>query len=401
MRHCFSTAVAVMCAVGWALGGLTDETPGGQANKQTTTQPQKTELRAPEVKQPLALAGGMPLVEVMINGAGPFKLAIDTGTTETTIDDDVVKKLGLEIPEPADSPTTGEEKVPTSPTVRLISVTLGDAVFFDLKAKVVDYDKEAEGERLFDGTLGLPPFSDFLLTLDYPGEQIIITRGELPAPDGKEVLAYVDKQGLATIPLTFDGITTEVTIVSGYEGGFTLASSLRGHVKMAPKAYEERQRRRLTDEEKKQERQIMSTVPVGKHKVFQPPVRFLQAESEGTSRVGHRVLQHFALTIDQKNHRIGLSRKETGNVTFGPPQPRFGVVFYAYGRYLKVKEVIPDSPAGRSPITVGDKIEWVDARKPNEYGFGDLVTFIEEAEAFTFSINRRGAILHVTLRPWD
>jgi hypothetical protein len=147
MRLCFSTALPIMCAVGCMYGALTNAAKGDQPDKPATTQPRKAELRAPQVKQPLDLTSGTPLVEVMINGTGPFKLAIDTGTTEMTIDDDVVKKLGLETPKPGDAPTTDEKKVPAVPTVRLISVTLGEAAFFDLEAKVVDHDAEVEGER--------------------------------------------------------------------------------------------------------------------------------------------------------------------------------------------------------------------------------------------------------------
>lgn len=402
MRLCPTRTLAVMCALGCALGGMTHVTQADQADKPKTTGPQKTELRAPEAKVPLDLASGIPLVEVMINGAGPFKMAIDTGATETTLDDNVVKTLGLQAPKPADSAKKGGDKPPTVPTVRLISITLGDAVFFDLPAKIVEYDKKASNDRLYDGTLGLDLFSDFLLTLDYPGEHVVINRGDLPAPDGKEVLDYDKTHGPVSIPMALDDDTkTDAAIASAYTGGFAFGAFLQGSITMAPKTFSDHSDLPPTDGKERPDPQMMGTVSIGSHKLFQAPVRFLAADSGSAPRLGHRVLQHFTLTLDQKNHRVRFRRQDADTVTFGVAQPKYGVIFYRYGRYLKVKQVVADSPAGRSPLKVGNKIEWVDGRKPNDFGPGELEAFIDKAEAITFSVKHGQHILHVTLRTWD
>jgi len=390
----------LLVAVGtW--GGLTNGTQADQAGKPNKIRPGKTELRGVEVKQPMNVIAGAPLVEVKINGAGPFKLAIDTGVTQMTLDDDVVKKLAIEIPKPAADPEKDAKTPASDPVVRLISVALGDAFFFDVDAIVVDHDKGADGERAYDGVVGLPLFADVLMTLDYTAGEIILRGGELEKADGKEILGYTDKGGLVTLPLSFDGNSAEVTIATGYPGGFALDASLRGPVKIAPKAYEDRRRGKVTEGEEPGAQQMMGTVELGRYKLFQPPLAYLTSDSNKTPQLGHRLLQNFAVTVDQKNRRIRFARTEAAEVTFGPVQPKYGAVFFRYGRYLKVKEVIADSPAGRSPIKVGDKIEWIDGQRPAAYGPGELGQFIDNAEAITYSLNRSGATLHVTLRPWD
>ena len=400
MRSCPLRVWAVLLVAACTLGGLTKATQADQAGKPNKIRPGKTELREVEVKHPMSATEGAPVVEVMINGAGPFKLAIDTGATQMTLDDDVVKKLAIETPEPATDPEEEAKKPATDPVVSLISIALGDAVFFELDAKVTDHDKQGEGERVYDGIVGLPLFADVLLTLDYAAEKIILKGGELEAADGKGILSYADKGGLLTLPLTFDGNSAEVTVATGHPGGFTLAAALRHEVKMAPKAYTEPKRRR-TGTEEESNLQMMGTVELGRYKLFQPPLAVLASDSSEIPKLGHRVLQNFTVTIDQKTRRIRFERAKGTRVTFGHAQPSFGAVFYRYGRYLKVREVIPDSPAGRSPLRVGDRVEWVDGRRPSDFEPGELGPFIDNADAITYSINRGGATLHVTLRTWD
>jgi hypothetical protein len=41
-----------------------------------------------------------------------------------------------------------------------------------------------------DGTLGITLFRDVLLTLDYPHDRLSISDGELPPPNGRDIIAY-------------------------------------------------------------------------------------------------------------------------------------------------------------------------------------------------------------------
>jgi hypothetical protein len=387
--------------LGLGLSGSVNADPSQKTKPPRSNRPEKSELREPEVKRPLDLSNPMPLVEVMINGTGPFVMVIDTSETTTTLDDNVVKTLGLTLPTPDDASKAADENTSAEPTVRLISVAIGEAFFFGVNARVIDVEKATGEERLYDGILGLPIFADVLLTLDYPKETVVITKGALPESDGKTILDYTEKDGLATLPLTIDEAKTKLALASGYGGALSLERSLRPSVKMAPLAYDERPRSRPTDEELSEETHIMGTVELGKYVLFQPTARFLGPGWGPVHLMGHRVLSNFAVTFDQKNRRVQLQRKDAGPVTFGDARPKFGIVFSHFGRYLKVREVFPDTPGSRSPIRVGDKIEWIDGRRPNQFAPGELSAFIEEAQIVTYSINRGGATLHVTLRPWD
>src|SRR3954464_15008351 len=45
---------------------------------------------------PMLDLGGRPMVEVRINGKGPYAVILDTGASVTAIDETLVKELGLD-----------------------------------------------------------------------------------------------------------------------------------------------------------------------------------------------------------------------------------------------------------------------------------------------------------------
>ena len=136
MKLCLLKTSAVVGIVGTVLGASAYTVRGDESGKANPGKPKKTELRAALVQMPLDLSGKTPVVEVKINGAGPFKFAIDTGAAHSALDDDVAKKLALESTETIDMPDTPGGEPQAVPVVRLSSLTLGQAAFFDVQAVV-------------------------------------------------------------------------------------------------------------------------------------------------------------------------------------------------------------------------------------------------------------------------
>jgi hypothetical protein len=401
MKLCLVKTSVVVGIVGMALGMSAYTVRGDEPGQANPGKPKKTELRAARVQTPLDLSGKTPVVEVKINGTGPFRFAIDTGAAHSALDDDVAKKLALKSTETMDMPDTQGGEPRAVPVVRLSSLTLGQAAFFDIQAMVVDYDKEAQGERRFDGTLGLPFFSDCLFTLDYPTERVTMSQGELPPADGREVLDYIEQGGLATIPLSFGETAMNATVASGEMGGFGLAASLVGKIEMARKALSLRRPRSAVPEGEPQEKQIQGTIRLGRHKLLQPPVHFLAGDSQRAPYAGQRILQHFALTFDQVNHRVRFARASNSEVRFGPRQPKFGFVLSYHGNRLQVLDVVPGSSAHQSPVKKGDIIRWVDSRKVSDFEADELAAWIEKVDVITVSLERGRLTLHVTLPAWE
>ena len=83
MKLCLLKTSAVVGIVGTVLGASAYTVRGDEPGKANPTKPKKTELRAAQVQMPLDLSEKTPVVEVKINGAGPFRFAIDTGAVHS------------------------------------------------------------------------------------------------------------------------------------------------------------------------------------------------------------------------------------------------------------------------------------------------------------------------------
>jgi hypothetical protein len=66
----------------------------------------------------------------------------------------------------------------------------------------------------FDGIISLPVLHDVLATLDFPGRQLILERGSLPAANGRDVLSIAgeDRAGRLDLPMQIGDITAAAVI---------------------------------------------------------------------------------------------------------------------------------------------------------------------------------------------
>ncbi|MDP9003414.1 MAG: retropepsin-like domain-containing protein, partial [Verrucomicrobiota bacterium] len=162
----------------------------------------QTESADSPIKLPAAIAlnvdEGIPSVQLMINGQGPFVFGIDTGAQGgSRIDASLVEKLGLKSSGQVQA-TDGSGRSPqTSEIFKLENVTIGNVQFSNVTAGSRNF-KNSPRPLKVDGILGLSVFSEYLVTLDFPAKVLRFDRGELPKSDGAEVLDY---KGEGAIPL--------------------------------------------------------------------------------------------------------------------------------------------------------------------------------------------------------
>ena len=83
---------------------------------------------------PFDLRTRRPVLEVMINGEGPYKFLLDTGASQSMISFDLAKKLKL--PENGTSAVSApnSSKIIQSPRFRIRELKVGDVKFFRLNA---------------------------------------------------------------------------------------------------------------------------------------------------------------------------------------------------------------------------------------------------------------------------
>jgi len=129
---------------------------------------------------PMQVGDGMPTVEVMVNGQGPFVFGFDTGAQAgPRIDASLVEKLNLKATGEVQAIDPSGRNPQASATVKLDSLAIGTLRFADVTAVSRNY-KNSPRPLKVDGILGLNLFADYLVTLDFPAKKLRLDKGELP-----------------------------------------------------------------------------------------------------------------------------------------------------------------------------------------------------------------------------
>lgn len=137
----------------------------------------------------LDLNSKRPIVELRINGKGPYRFIFDTGSSGSVIDASLATELGLEVIGEDSMGTPGFDNVIMSKRVKAPLVTF----------EGTDISKDATMNTMglremlpVDGILSPNFFLNDLITLDYPNSKLILGSGELDKAD-KDVTPFRQK----------------------------------------------------------------------------------------------------------------------------------------------------------------------------------------------------------------
>ena len=253
---------------------------------------------------PMELPNGRAIVAVMLNGRGPYRLAVETGSPDVLVSSKVVSDLGLRAIGMGESDSL----------FRIDSLRIGGVLVGALPV-----GRDAAFERIgVDGVLGLIAYRDLLLTVDYLNGRLTLARSTLPAPDGREVLAATKVGPFIGIPVDFGGIRE--TGVIDTQGGIGLQAidavasrlAFQGPLLVVGRAV-------VGGGAPVEVRMgvLRGDARLGGHRIHQPRIAVHPLPPDIPSRVtiGLEVLRHFTVTIDQRTMAVRLVRPDTAAIT--------------------------------------------------------------------------------------
>jgi hypothetical protein len=171
-----------------------------------------------------------PYVMVMVNGRGPFRFVVDTGTGGPAIvTPELSETLGL--------PVTGQVRL-TDPSgqgerreqlVQIDSLVVAGVEFTGIKA--VRHSLGGE-DGTCQGLLGFPLFRDYLLTLDYPNRTLTLASGSLQPDGDQSVLPFRMPEGVPIVALRIGDLPVEAQFDTGGMG-LSLPEPLVGRLKLS------------------------------------------------------------------------------------------------------------------------------------------------------------------------
>jgi hypothetical protein len=252
----------------------------------------------------------LPVVSVMINGRGPFRAAIETGAGFIGATRAFADSIGLR--------QTGSQDGLSEYLVD--SIRVGSARFDGVKLSGMN-TRGAKGVDLF---LGLPFFQDVLLTIDYPGGVIRLSRDSLPAANGRDILPLSHVGPFWAAPISIGGkdfsavLDTRsagptMSLAPSVAATLTFADSLRVVGRASGAA--------IASTEVKEGR-LVGDLKLGAYTFPHPllAVRELPPGFPTNPLLGDVMLRHFEVSLDQRHARLRL--RHDGDATIILPEPQ-------------------------------------------------------------------------------
>jgi hypothetical protein len=244
---------------------------------------------------------GKPYVMVTVNGKGPFRFIVDTGTGgDAIITTELAGQLGL--------PLSGEARLndptgqggQTAPLRRIDSLVVAGVEFSAIKA--VEHKLPVD-EGACQGMLGFTLFRDFLLTLDYVSGRMILAEGRLE-PDGeKSVLPFRMPDGVPIARLTIGNREVDAQIDSG-GAGLSLPEHLVSQLRLTENPALFAIGQSLSTRFQIKVAKLANDVRLGDVTLDQPWVEINPAFP--LANFGSCPMQHFTITFDQGTHLVRL-----------------------------------------------------------------------------------------------
>ena len=324
---------------------------------------------------PYIMEGQKPIVEVSLNGMGPFPFVLDTGA-HFILTPATVRRIGVAPRGSATSTGQGNGILKTSFT-RIRALRIGDAVVANDVAKVVPYQSgrlERGPRPPKAGWLGLSLFERFAVTIDPISRTVTLRplRRARPRPPGARISLNFDEDAPLIAcsvdrhrgPCMIDTGNAGSTIVEGY---WAQRNALSPRLKLGVPIGDGIMVSRAT----------LAFGPIrAPHELveYQPPAqRGSEATTVEAAILSEGVIGRYTTTIDYDRHAMWL---EPIPHPYTRPFNRSGIEADKQrdGNFI-VWWVIPNSPASGAGIRAGTRILGVDgiaARDLAGSDFSDL-----------------------------
>ena len=257
------------------------------------------------VKVPFQLVKGMPVVEVMVNGQGPYRFVLDTGAEMTCISERLEEEVGFSEAKGEVTKISASTDKSTGPhkVFRIELLQAGTARFCNFPAVMLDDTaimKIADGRC--DGILGRELVADCMLSIDFPQAEITMQRGELPEPNGKDILAIEDDMGISAYACE---IQVNLKIDTGSSAQITLSDRLADReVRITERKECGCEAKTLVGDHRVWAAKLDGNVDFGRYSIKTPWVHAAPINVDGF--IGTGMLKRFVITFDLKNKRVRL-----------------------------------------------------------------------------------------------
>ncbi|HVY90212.1 MAG TPA: hypothetical protein VG942_15175 [Hyphomonadaceae bacterium] len=291
--HARLAALAVACAMASpALAQPVAHPPAGDLAVKITS----------PLAAPMTFTAGLPTLDVMINGKGPFKLGFDTGSMGGAhLNAAAVEKLGLK---PIGEALAGD---PSGKNPQHIDIFADINV--ELAGKILSVGASSAPAMAtnklaaLDGIVGPELVGAGLLTIDYKNARFGFEQAMLPAPDGKTIFSY--SGFIPRVPVDVEGQKVEAYLDTGnVRAGLILTEAAASKLKNFASAIAAGTAHTVANAIEMKAVTLAMPPSIGTASL---PISDIQFPSVGAANVGSAALQTMVVRVDTKNHRVQVT----------------------------------------------------------------------------------------------
>ncbi|WP_370297962.1 aspartyl protease family protein [Qipengyuania mesophila] len=251
------------------------------------------------VSLPFRTIDGRIYLEAMVNGAGPFVFALDTGASGVgRADASLVEELALP-PDGEDETSDGVSSAVVD-KVRIDSLAFGALERHDVSLIARDYRSRMSAESAFSGILGREFFADGLLAIDFPAKRVNFYRSREMHASQPGAMSY---ERAFRIPVTLGDLETTGNVDTGANVTLVLPGPVYDEVdgtSLTPAGDASLTNTRIASSKAR----LAGPVQIGGARLDDVPVRVVPEYPEVL--VGAHALQDHVLLIDQRHKTLAL-----------------------------------------------------------------------------------------------
>lgn len=274
------------------------------------------ELAGEEAEIPFVLPEDfpVPVVEVTLNGDGPWRLAVDTAMGGTILlRRELAASMGLPVVGRAMVGDSSGSALKPADLVRIDEMVVGGLT----ARNFVGLGFAADNAHLSDvpddlhGILGNQIYAELLTTLDYPRRRISFRRGTLDAQE-ESTVDYEEEGKVMVVDLEVAGSSFPAILDSGHRGTITLPRSLADELPLAGEPRGLESMSTVSSTYQRSASRLDGEVVLAGARLLDPEIVF--ADEHTPRLIGFGVLEHFAITIDQRTRRLRFTPGTEGPI---------------------------------------------------------------------------------------
>lgn len=321
------------------------------------------DLREDSVTVALQGRPELPLVEVTVNGAGPYQFLVDLGSNVVIARRTVLEQAGAEMV---------LERAGTD-IMRVPVLSIGGAEYGDVWIGAVD-------TLDVDGVLGYNLLSLSQFGLDFAARELVI--GGEPLPTGPATLPYVVQGRMPYVHATAAGRPVLLNFDTGASNWITFPARLADSLPLlnppvpGPTLWNNQTgRKRVTLA------RLDGELRIGAYRVPYPVIWF--DDSVDDAWLGAALLRDVALRFDPAAQRMRFVAEDS--VLPAPPLRTVGFGFRRSGEVGVIDDVVPGTPAA-AVVQEGDTVVSVGGRPAGELPRGFLRELADTGDAIPLVI---------------